>query len=92
MENFVENYHVPAVHPELREFNPMAAHFQILGGAAYAGQGGTAYGSADNSAPMPGKDLPAMQSLVAQPFSYGSLYVFPNLILVPTENMMFRSS
>jgi choline monooxygenase len=89
VENFVESYHVPAVHPELQKFNPMSAHFQILGGAAYAGQGGTAYGSADNSAPMPGQDLPAMQSLVDQPFSYESLYVFPNLILVPTENVMF---
>jgi choline monooxygenase len=77
------------VHPELQKFNPMSAHFQILGGAAYAGQGGTAYGSADNPAPMPGDDLPLMQTLVAQPFSYESLYVFPNLILAPIQNMMF---
>lgn len=89
IENFVESYHVPQVHPELQKFNPMSAHFQILGGAAYAGQGGTAYGSADNPAPMPGDDLPTMPSLVAQDFSYESLYIFPNLILVPVENMMF---
>ena len=89
VENFVESYHVPQVHPELQKFNPMSAHFQILGGAAYAGQGGTAYGSADNAAPMPGDDLPLMDTLVAQPFSYESLYVFPNLILAPVQNMMF---
>lgn len=89
VENFVESYHVPQVHPELQRFNPMSAHFQILGGAAYAGQGGTAYGSGDNPAPMPGDDLPRMQSLLVQDFSYESLYVFPNLILVPVENMMF---
>jgi choline monooxygenase len=89
VENFVESYHVPQVHPELQKFNPMSAHFQILGGAAYAGQGGTAYGSADNPVPMPGDDLPVMQTLVDQPFSYESLYVFPNLILAPIQNMMF---
>jgi choline monooxygenase len=89
VENFVESYHVPQVHPELQKFNPMSAHFQILGGAAYAGQGGTAYGSADNAAPMPGDDLPLMDTLLAQPFSYESLYVFPNLILAPVQNMMF---
>jgi choline monooxygenase len=89
VENFVESYHVPQVHPELQKFNPMSAHFQILGGAAYAGQGGTAYGSADNPVPMPGDDLPLMDTLVAQPFSYESLYVFPNLILAPVQNMMF---
>jgi choline monooxygenase len=89
VENFVESYHVPQVHPELQKFNPMSAHFQILGGSAYAGQGGTAYGAADNPAPMPGDDLPLMDTLVAQPFSYESLYVFPNLILAPIQNMMF---
>jgi choline monooxygenase len=89
IENFVESYHVPQVHPELQKFNPMSAHFQILGGAAYAGQGGTAYGSSTNPLPMPGDDLPRMRSLVDQPYSYESLCVFPNLILVPVENMMF---
>ncbi|MEO6125780.1 MAG: aromatic ring-hydroxylating dioxygenase subunit alpha [Ilumatobacteraceae bacterium] len=89
IENFVESYHVPQVHPELQKFNPMSAHYQILGGAAYAGQGGTAYGSSENPAPMPGDDLPIMQRLADQNFSYESLYVFPNLILVPVENMMF---
>ena len=89
IENFVESYHVPQVHPELQRFNPMSAHYQILGGAAYAGQGGTAYGSADNPAPMPGDGLPVMPSLVVQDFSYESLFIFPNLILVPVANMMF---
>ena len=89
VENFVESYHVPQVHPELQRFNPMSAHFQVLGGAAYAGQGGTAYGSADNPVPMPGNDLPLMDTLVARPFSYESLYVFPNLIMAPVQNMMF---
>lgn len=89
VENFVESYHVPRVHPALQAFNPMSAHFQILGGAHYAGQGGTAYGASDNPEPMPGEDLPRCAGLVAQPWSYESLYVFPNFIIAPVENMMF---
>ncbi|MFZ4811076.1 MAG: aromatic ring-hydroxylating oxygenase subunit alpha [Ilumatobacteraceae bacterium] len=89
VENFVESYHVPQVHPELQRFNPMSAHFQILGGAAYAGQGGTAYGASDNPQPMPGDDLPTMPGITAQSWSYESLYAFPNLVIAPIENMTF---
>ncbi|MFZ4718917.1 MAG: aromatic ring-hydroxylating oxygenase subunit alpha [Ilumatobacteraceae bacterium] len=89
VENFVESYHVPQVHPDLQKFNPMSAHFQILGGAHYAGQGGTAYGASDNPEPMPGEDLPKMQGLVEQSWSYESLYAFPNFIIAPIENMTF---
>ncbi|MCU1393717.1 MAG: bphA [Ilumatobacteraceae bacterium] len=89
VENFVESYHVPQVHPALQTFNPMADHYQILGGRAYAGQGGLAYGSAANAQPMPGDELPVMDTLVRQTFSYESLWVFPNLILVPVANTTF---
>ncbi len=89
VENFVESYHVPRVHPALQTYNPMSAHFQILGGAHYAGQGGTAYGAIDNPEPMPGGHLPKSASLVAMPWSYESLYVFPNFVIAPLENMMF---
>lgn len=89
VENFVESYHVPPVHPELQKFNPMSAHFQILGGHAYAGQGGTAYGAADNPEPMPGDGLPVMQGIVDMPWSYESLYCFPNFVIAPIENMAF---
>ena len=89
VENFVESYHVPQVHPELQKFNPMSAHFQILGGARYAGQGGTAYGAADNPVPMPGDGLPVMESLTKQTFSYESFWIYPNLIIAPIPNMTF---
>lgn len=89
VENFVESYHVPQVHPDLQKFNPMSAHFQIVGGPHYTGQGGTAYGAADNPEPMPGEDLPKMQGLVDQPWSYESLYAFPNFVIAPIENMLF---
>lgn len=89
VENFVESYHVPQVHPELQRFNPMSAHFQILGGAAYAGQGGTAYGASDNPQPMPGADLPTMPGISSQSWSYESLCAFPNLVIAPIENMTF---
>ncbi len=89
VENFVESYHVPQVHPELQKFNPMSAHFQIVGGPHYTGQGGTAYGASDNPEPMPGEDLPKMQGLVERPWSYESLYAFPNFVIAPVENMLF---
>jgi choline monooxygenase len=89
VENFVESYHVPQVHPDLQKFNPMSAHFQIIGGPHYTGQGGTAYGASDNPEPMPGEDLPTMQSLLEQPWSYESLYAFPNFIIAPIPNMTF---
>jgi choline monooxygenase len=40
VENFVESYHLPPVHRDLQSVNPMALHYQILGGASYVGQGG----------------------------------------------------
>jgi choline monooxygenase len=89
VENFVESYHVPQVHPDLQKFNPMSAHFQIVGGPHYTGQGGTAYGASDNPEPMPGEDLPKMQGLVEQTWSYESLYSFPNFVIAPVENMLF---
>jgi choline monooxygenase len=89
VENYVESYHVPPVHPALQSFNPMAAHYQILGGASYVGQGGTAYGAASNPRPMPGDALPTMPGLVAAPFDYEGLWIAPNLIVTPLLNATY---
>ncbi len=84
VENFVESYHLPWVHKELQSVNPMAQHFQILGGHSYLGQGGNAYeGERVTSA-----SLPRMPSL-AGGTRYESLAIFPNLILVPLADMSF---
>jgi phenylpropionate dioxygenase-like ring-hydroxylating dioxygenase large terminal subunit len=83
-ENFVESYHLPSVHPELNSVNPMAAHYQILGGHSYLGQGGSAYqGEAIADAALP--LMPGSSGYS----SYESLIVFPNLILGPLPDMTF---
>jgi choline monooxygenase len=83
-ENFVESYHLPTVHPELNSVNPMAAHYQILGGHSYLGQGGSAYqGEAIADAALP--LMPGSSGYSA----YESLLVFPNLILGPLPDMTF---
>jgi choline monooxygenase len=84
VENFVESYHLPWVHKELQSVNPMAQHFQILGGHSYLGQGGNAY-EGDR---MTSAALPRMPSL-AGGTRYESLAIFPNLILVPLADMSF---
>ena len=83
-ENFVESYHLPAVHKALNAVNPMAQHYQILGGHSYLGQGGTGY-QGDRVA---GAILPTMKG--ASDYSrYESLIVFPTGILAPLPDMTF---
>lgn len=83
-ENFVESYHLPTVHPELNSVNPMAAHYQILGGHSYLGQGGSAY---EGQAIADGS-LPVMHGLGGYS-SYESLLIAPNLILGPLPDSTF---
>jgi choline monooxygenase len=62
----------------------MAAHYQILGGHSYLGQGGSAYqGEAIADAA-----LPVMRGMSGYS-SYETLLIVPNLILAPLPDMMF---
>lgn len=83
VENFVESYHLPWVHRELNSVNPMSRHYQILGGHAYLGQGGTAY----QPQQIVGSGLPLRAGCDGS--RYEALFVFPNLILSPLPDMMF---
>jgi len=84
VENFVESYHLPWIHKKLESVNPMAKHFQILGGHSYLGQGGFAYeGEKATSSNLP--RLPAL----ADGSRYEALAIFPNLILAPLADMTF---
>ena len=85
VENFVESYHVPAVHPELERVNPMRNHYQILGGHSYIGQGGTAYSATetDELSGLPERDDLATASC------YEAFYIYPNLIFGPVANFGF---
>jgi choline monooxygenase len=84
VENFVESYHLPWVHKKLESVNPMAKHFQILGGHSYLGQGGFAYEGEKATS----SSLPRMPSL-ADGTRYEALAIFPNLILAPLADMTF---
>ena len=84
VENFVESYHVPSIHPELEKLNPMRDHYQILGGHSYLGQGGHGYLGAreEGMAGLPIRDN-------ADPGKYEVFYIYPNLIFGPVPNFGF---
>lgn len=83
-ENFVESYHLPSVHRKLNAVNPMADHYQILGGHSYLGQGSVAY----EGERAVGSALPAFAGW-GKSDRYEALYIFPNLILTPLATMSF---
>ena len=83
VENFVESYHVPMVHPELQNVNPMEDHYQILGGDHYVGLGGRADGVAKSLDP-PLPVFPECDNADA----YEALYIFPNLMLTCLPNLL----
>lgn len=43
VENFLEAYHLPWVHPELNSYSPLEKHYDIDRGENYAGQGSSSY-------------------------------------------------
>ena len=83
VENFVESYHVPMVHPELQQVNSMAEHYQILGGDHYVGLGGRADGLASLFDPP----LPVFPES-ASAKTYEALYVPPNLMITCLPNLV----
>ncbi len=82
VENFVESYHVPTVHPQLQRVNPMAEHYQILGGDNYIGLGGRADGVAETLEPP----LPVFPGCV-DTGKYEAFYIFPNLMITCLPNL-----
>lgn len=79
VENFVESYHLPWVHPELHRINPMGLHYQILGADRYVGQGSKAYDPKD----IYETSLPLMSGAAGRERSRGeALYLPPNLLLI----------
>jgi len=87
IENFVESYHLPPVHRDLQRVNPMAWHYQILGGASYVGQGGD---GRDWQKTGGEHDLPARPpGRFHQVSEYEVFWLYPNLIFQPVGNMCF---
>ena len=84
VENFVESYHVPVIHRSLEAVNPMALHYQILGGRSYVGQGGNGEKWQRSGGEY---DLPARPHGKAS--EYEAFWIYPNLILGPIGNLCF---
>ena len=82
VENFVESYHVPMVHPELQRVNPMEDHYQVLGGDHYIGLGGRADGVVRSFEPP----LPVFPGCVDTD-TYEALYVAPNMMITCLPNL-----
>ena len=88
VENFVESYHLPCVHKSMNTFNPMGAHYQILGGEAYIGQGVKAHNPTDGYAGQ-FKPFPA---LLKEEYGTGeSMYLPANLIIICMADFFFAN-
>lgn len=61
VENFLESYHLPWVHPNLNSYSPLEKHYDIDRGENFAGQGSSSYtapaGANGNISSWPGKEL-----------------------------------
>ena len=88
VENFVESYHLPWVHSSLNAFNPMGAHYQILGADHYVGQGVKAHNPTDIYAGR-FKHFPGLDK--DQLGTGESMYVPTNLLLITMSDFMFAN-
>ena len=88
IENFVESYHLPWVHTSMDAFNPMGAHYQILGADHYIGQGVKAHNPDDSYAGR-FKNFPGLNK---DELGRGeSMYVPANLLLITMSDFMFAN-
>ncbi len=77
VENFVESYHLPWIHPSMNRYNPMEDHYQILGGDLHLGQGLLGLEFDDEAANL----LPRFPNLSPEQLTTGeSHFIFSNLM------------
>ena len=75
LENNLEAYHLPWVHPGLNAISPLEDHYQYYGGSLFAGQGSKAYDHRRGIDPA----FPEMEGWPAGVSEYPTL--FPNVFL-----------
>lgn len=86
VENFVESYHLPWVHPSMNRYNPMEDHYQILGGSTYIGQGLLGLKFEDEAANV----LPRFPNLMPEQLTTGeSHFLFPNVLFGVMIELMY---
>lgn len=86
VENFVESYHLPWIHPSMNRYNPMEDHYQILGGGTYIGQGLLGLKFEDEAANV----LPRFPNLTPEQLTTGeSHFLFPNVLFGVMIELMY---
>ena len=75
VENNLESYHLPWVHPELNRISRIEDHYCFFGGDVFAGQGSKAYEHAQKNQPS----FPTFDDWPAKVSEYPTL--FPNVFL-----------
>lgn len=86
VENFLEAYHLPFVHPGLNAYSPLSEHDCVIHGENSAGQVCTAF----NPAPGAGKPLPQFPNWDASKTAVGDYpALYPNLLLGYQVNHIF---
>lgn len=86
VENFVESYHLPWIHPSMNRYNPMEDHYQILGGDTYIGQGLLGLKFEDEAANV----LPRFPNLTPEQLTTGeSHFLFPNVLFGVMIELMY---
>ncbi len=78
VENYVESYHLPCLHPELNSYSRIEDHYHIMEGDLFGGQGSLVYDfESQAKISMPKLDAwPKDQEKVAE-----YIAVYPNLLL-----------
>ncbi len=79
VENYLESYHLPTVHPRLNSYSPLGEHYSIAEYGKFAGQGTRTYQPTLDDA---GRRLVDFDGLSAQ-WDSGAEYLalFPNVLL-----------
>ena len=78
IENFIDIYHVPYVHPSLNQYNAMKDHYFIREGDFVVGQGSREFVPTDAGAAR----LPTFPNLTAdQVTTLEAISVFPNMLI-----------
>lgn len=75
IENNLESYHLPWVHPDLNSYSRLEDHYQFYGGDLFAGQGSTVYDPVYRN----GAALPLMAGWPNKVAEYPTL--FPNVFV-----------
>ncbi len=78
IENYIEHYHLPTVHPNLNRYSGLDVHYQITSDANYVGQGSSNYAPKDGAVGV----LPMFPNLPVEVRKRAEyICLFPNVMI-----------